>query len=74
MHTLQFDTHTEQAINHLATLAGKDTDQFIKDVVLEYLAEESEIEQADSAYTRYLSGQEKTLSLDEFERSLGLEG
>lgn len=73
MHTLQFDTHTEQALNQLATLAGKDADEFIKDVVLEFLAEESAIEQADAAYSRYVARQEKAISLNELEQRLGLE-
>jgi predicted DNA-binding protein len=73
MHTLQFDTHTEQTLNQLATRAGKETDEFIKDVISEYLEEQGGVIEADAAYTRYLAGEEKTVSLDELERRLGLE-
>ena len=73
MHTLQFDTHTEKTINQLAALAGKDADEFIKDVIQDFLAEQAETQEADAAYARYLAGQEKTVSLGELERLLGLE-
>ena len=74
MHTIQFDAHTEATLTQLAAMAGKDSDQLIKDVVSEYLAEQADIEQANAAYSRYLAGQEGTVSLDDLEKRLGLEG
>ena len=74
MHTIQFDAHTEAALTQRAAMAGKDSDQLIKGVLSEYLAEQADNEQADATYSRYLAGQEKALSLDELERGLGLEG
>jgi len=74
MHTIQFDAHTEAALSQLAATAGKDSDQLIKDVVSEYLAEQADIEQANAAYSRYLAGQEGTVSLDDLEKRLGLDG
>ena len=74
MHTIQFDAHTEAALSQLATMVGKDSDQLIKDVVSEYLAEQADIEQANVAYSRYLAGQEGTVSLDDLEKRLGLDG
>ncbi|MFZ4703221.1 MAG: hypothetical protein ACOYMG_24530 [Candidatus Methylumidiphilus sp.] len=70
MHTIQFDAHTEAALTQRAAMAGKDSDQLIKDVVSEYLAEQVDTEQADAAYSRYLAGQEGTVSLDNLERFL----
>ena len=63
------DTHTEAALSQLAATAGKNSGQLIKEVVSEYLAE-----QADAAYSRYLAGQEGTVSLDDLEKRLGLDG
>ena len=60
MHTIELDAHTEQALSRLAAIAGREPDQIIKDVLSHYLEE-----QADAAYSRYLAGQEKALSLDE---------
>lgn len=74
MHTIELDLHTEAALTQLAAMAGKDSDQLIKDVVSEYLAEQADIEQANAAYSRYLAGQEGTVSLDDLEKRLGLEG
>jgi len=73
MHTIELDAHTEQALSRLAAIAGKEPDQIIKDVLSNYLEEQADTEAADAAYSRYLAGQEKALSLDELERSLGLE-
>ncbi|MEI7869352.1 MAG: hypothetical protein WCI11_15800 [Candidatus Methylumidiphilus sp.] len=49
MHTIQFDAHNEAALTQLAAMAGKDSDQLIKDVVSEYLAEQADKNQADAA-------------------------
>ena len=74
MHTIELDAHTEAALTQLAAMAGKDSDQLIKEVVSEYLAEQADIEQANAAYSRYLAGQEGTVSLGDLEKRLGLEG
>ena len=74
MHTIQFDAHTEATLTQLSAMTGKDSDQLIKEVVSEYLAEQADNEQANAAYSRYLAGQEGTVSLDDLEKRLGLEG
>lgn len=74
MHSIQFDPQTEQALSRQAALAGKDADQLIRDVVSEFLAEQADMEEANAAYSRYLAGQEKTVTLDDLERRLDLEG
>lgn len=73
MHTIEFDSNTERALIRLAAHAGKDTDQLIKQAVSEFLGEQEDIAAADAAYLRYQAGQEKSLSLDELERQLGLD-
>ena len=65
MHTIELDAYTEQALSRLAAIVGKEPDQIIKDVLSNYLEEQANTGQADAAYSRYLAGQEKALSLDE---------
>jgi len=72
MHTLQFDTHTEQAISQLATLAGKDVDQFITDLVLEFLENEDDVQDAESVLTALAVGSESTVSWESVKAEHGL--
>jgi predicted DNA-binding protein len=74
MPTIQFDPRIERELTHLAAREGKNLEQLVQDVMSEYLEEQADIEAANAAYDRYLAGQEKTISLDELERRLGLEG
>lgn len=72
-HTIEFDPGTEQALTRLAASAGKDADQLIREAVSDFLRDQDDADAGDAAYSRYLSGQEKTVSLDDLERRLGLE-
>ena len=72
MHTLQLDTHTEQAISQLATLAGKDADQFITDLVLEFLENEDDMQDAESVLTALAEGRESTVSWESVKAEHGL--
>jgi predicted DNA-binding protein len=49
MHTIQFDAQTERELNRLAGLAGKNADQFIKDVVQDFLEDQEDIADAKAA-------------------------
>ena len=72
MHTLQFDTHTEQAISQLSTLAGKDADQFIKDLVVEFLENEDDMQDAESVLNALAEGRESTVSWESVKAENGL--
>jgi len=72
MHTLQFDTHTEQALNQLATLAGKNADDFIKDVVLEFLENQEDIRDAELVLAGLADGSESTTPWETVKAAHGL--
>jgi predicted DNA-binding protein len=58
MHTIEFDTHTEQALSRLAAIAGKEPDQIIKDLVADYIDEQEDITEAQYTLARIDSGKE----------------
>jgi predicted transcriptional regulator len=72
MHTIQLDKNTEQALNHIAVRQGLSPEAIIKNVLLDYLAEEQAITKADSAYKNYLDGKETVHDFNEVVRELGL--
>lgn len=74
MHSIQFDPRTERELDRLAGKTGRSADDLIAEAVREFLEEQGDIAAADAAYDRYLAGEEKTVSLDELGRRLGLEG
>jgi len=74
MHSIQFDPRTERELDRLAGKTGRSADDLIAEAVREFLEEQSDMAAADEAYDRYLAGEEKTVSLDELGRRLGLEG
>ena len=71
MHTLQFDAHTEQAISQLATLAGKDADQFITDLVIEFLEDQEDLQDAESVLNALAEGMESTVSWESVKAEYG---
>lgn len=74
MHSIQFDPRTERELDRLAGKTGRSADDLIAEAVREFLEEQGDMMAADAAYDRYLAGEEKTVSLDELGRRLGLEG
>lgn len=74
MHSIQFDPRTERELDRLADKTGRSADDLIAEAVREFLEEQGDMMAADAAYDRYLAGEEKTVSLDELGRRLGLEG
>lgn len=73
MHTIQLDKHSEQALNHIATKQGLTPDAIIKNVLLDYLAEEQAIVKADTAYKNYLDGKEAAHDFNDVVKELGLD-
>jgi len=61
MHTIQFDTNTEQELTRLAAQSGKDADQFIKDVICDFLDEQQDIDEAEVIIGRIARGEETTI-------------
>jgi predicted DNA-binding protein len=72
MHTIQFDPQTEQALSQYAALAGKDIEQFIKDLVLEFLEDQEDISDAETVLTNLANGSETTVSLETVKAEYGL--
>ncbi|MDD5037080.1 MAG: hypothetical protein PHE55_20325 [Methylococcaceae bacterium] len=58
MHTIHFDPNTEQELARLAALAGKNSEQFIQDVVRDYLEDQADIREAEAALARIERGEE----------------
>lgn len=73
MHTIQLDQHTEQALSHVATKQGLTPEAIIKNVLLDYLAEELAITKADTAYKNYLDGNESAHDFNDVVKELGLD-
>jgi predicted DNA-binding protein len=74
MYSIQFDPNTEKRLVEFADHQGLSPEQLIQEAVIEYLAELNTAEDAEAAYQRYLAGEEKTLSLEDIEKRLDLEG
>jgi predicted DNA-binding protein len=72
MHTLQFDAQTEQAISQLAAQAGKNADDFIKDVVLEFLEDQEDIRDAEAVLSALKNGTETTTAWETVKAAHGL--
>ena len=73
MHTIQLDPRTEQALSHVATKQGLTPEVLIKNVLLEYLADEQAITKADIAYKNYLDGKEPVHDFNDVVKELGLD-
>jgi predicted transcriptional regulator len=73
MHTIQLDKHTEQALSHVAARQGLTPETIIKNVLLDYLAEEQVITKADTAYKNYLDGKESAHDFNDVVKELGLD-
>ena len=73
MHTIQLDNNTEQALSHIAARQGLTPEAIIKNVLLDYLAEEQAMTKADTAYKNYLDGKESAHNFNDVVRELGLD-
>ncbi len=73
-HTITLDPDTERRLAELAAEKGMDPDELIREAITEHLDELAETEEAERAYQRYQRGEEGTVSLEELERDLGLDG
>lgn len=73
MHTIQLDKYSEQALSYLATKQGLSPEAIIKNVLLEYLAEEQAITKADAAYKNYLDGKATVHDFNDVVKELGLD-
>ena len=62
----------DKRLNRLAQLTGRSKSYYIREALVEHLAELEDIYLADHVTERIRKGQERTYSLDEAERLLGL--
>ena len=62
----------DRRLNQLAQLTGRSKSYYIREALVEHLTELEDIYLADHVTERIRKGQERTFSLDEAERLLGL--
>lgn len=73
MHTIQLDKNTELALSHLTARQELTPEAIIKNVLLDYLAEEQAVIKADTAYKNYLDDKEAAHDFNNVVRELGLD-
>lgn len=74
MTSVAIDLETERQLATLARLTGKAEPDVLRDAVAAYLEDLEDARAADAVLDRLDAGEEKTLSMDELERRLGLDG
>jgi len=72
MHTIQFDADTEQRLNRLAALEGKDPDQLICEALAEYLQDLEDAREAEAVMDRIERGEETTIPWETIKAEHGL--
>lgn len=65
MITLDLDSALEQEINTIANSAGKNTGQFLTEIIKTYLEDRHDVELAEQAIKEINSGESRLLSLTE---------
>ena len=70
--SVQLPQDAEKRLEDLARKTGRSKEDYIKEAVLEYLDDLEDIYLAEQALERIRRGDERTYSLEEVERELGL--
>lgn len=70
MITLDLDKTTEQEINDIARITGKNAGQVLTDIINTYLEDRHDAMLAEKAIDELMTGEDKTLTLDELEQSI----
>ena len=65
MITLDLDPTLEQEINTIANVTGKNTGQFLTEIIKTYLEDRHDVELAEQAIKEINSGESRLLSLTE---------
>jgi predicted DNA-binding protein len=74
MANILIDQETERGLKALAGLTGKSEPDLLREAVATYLEDLKDARDADHVLDRIEAGEEGTLSLDELERRLDLDG
>jgi RHH-type rel operon transcriptional repressor/antitoxin RelB len=74
MTNIILDQETEKGLKALAGLTGKSEPEVLRAAVAAYLEDLEEVGDADRILDRIEAGSEDTLSLDELDRRLDLDG
>jgi len=70
MLTLDLNTDVEQELKNIAKQSGKETEQLIKELVLEYLEDMSDNVLLEKAMEKLAKGESSTISLQEWTEKL----
>jgi RHH-type rel operon transcriptional repressor/antitoxin RelB len=74
MIAVRLPTEIETRLDALASATGRTKTFYVREAILEHLDDLEDYYLAAETVERIRKGQERTLSLDEVERQLGLEG
>ncbi|MEA3278578.1 MAG: CopG family transcriptional regulator [Pseudomonadota bacterium] len=74
MTTIVVDHETEKGLKTLADLTGKSEPDILREAVTAYLEDLQDAREADRVLDRIEAGEEGTLTLEEMERRLDLDG
>ena len=70
--SIRLDPATEQRLDHLASTTGRSKAYYLRELITNGLDDLEDFYLAHAVMERVRSGQEKTFTLDEVERDLGL--
>jgi predicted DNA-binding protein len=70
MLTLNFDSESEQKLGVIAQKAGKNIEQLLMDLALDYLDDLHDAFLADKAIDELINGEDSTISLEDWGRQL----
>lgn len=73
MHTTHLDPTTAADLRTLAHLTGRREPDLLREAVAAYLQDIEDAQAADAILDRIEAGDERTLTLDELDRRLGLD-
>ena len=70
---LDFTPELQERVNFWSSKSNKEPDEFLKNIIAEYLEDLEDYEEAASIYSEIKSGRMKTYSWEEVREHLGLE-
>ena len=73
MLAIRLPADIEKRLERLAKRTGRTKSFYAREAILEHLDDLEDIYLADQVYARYLKGEEKTISLEESMKRLGID-
>jgi RHH-type transcriptional regulator, rel operon repressor / antitoxin RelB len=73
MLAIRLPAEIEKRLEKLAKRTGRTKSFYAREAILEHLDDLEDIYLADQVYARYLKGEEKTISLEESMKRLGID-